>query len=257
MTKHRMYVDEVGNPDLESSDNPNHRFLSLTGVIIKLDHVKDVLHPEMEALKTKHFGSHPDDPVILHRKELVNAKPPFHSLKDDQKRNAFDHDLLKLLQEWEYTVITVCLDKKRHWETYTTWRYDPYHYCLAVLLERFNFWLNRQKTKGDVMAESRGGKEDLRLKDSFHRLWEKGTEYVEPSQFQESLTSSQLKVKPKSANVSGLQLADLIAHPSRSEILDEHGQLGRSLATFSKKVKDILNNKYDRRGEFIYGRKFI
>ena len=77
MTKYRMYVDEVGNPDLESSDNPNHRFLSLTGVIIKLDHVKDALYPEMEALKTKHFGSHPDDPVILHRKELVKPDPHF------------------------------------------------------------------------------------------------------------------------------------------------------------------------------------
>jgi hypothetical protein len=33
MTKHRIYIDEVGNPDLESSDDPNHRFLSLTGVI--------------------------------------------------------------------------------------------------------------------------------------------------------------------------------------------------------------------------------
>ena len=30
----------------------------------------------------------------------------------------------------------------------------------------------------------------------------------------EHLTSSQLKVKPKSANIAGLQFADLIAHPS-------------------------------------------
>jgi hypothetical protein len=29
--KYRIYIDEVGNPDLESSDNPNHRFLGLTG----------------------------------------------------------------------------------------------------------------------------------------------------------------------------------------------------------------------------------
>jgi len=107
------------------------------------------------------------------------------------------------------------------------------------------------------MAESRGGKEDMRLKGSFHRLWDKGTEYVEPSQFKESFTSSQLKVKPKSANVSGLQLADLIAHPSRSEILDEQGLLGRPLASFSNKVKKILEHKYDRRGETVFGRKFI
>ena len=27
--KYRIYIDETGNPDLDSSDNPNHRFLSL------------------------------------------------------------------------------------------------------------------------------------------------------------------------------------------------------------------------------------
>ena len=51
MSKYRMYVDEVGNPDLESSHNPNHRFLSLTGAIISLEYVKDILHPEIEVLK--------------------------------------------------------------------------------------------------------------------------------------------------------------------------------------------------------------
>ena len=89
MTKYRMYIDEVGNPDLGSSDNPNHRFLSLTGVIISLDYVKNNLHPEMESLKVKFFGSHPDEPIILHRKELVNAKYPFQVLNDTSLRVAF------------------------------------------------------------------------------------------------------------------------------------------------------------------------
>ena len=68
--------------------------------------------------------------------------------------------------------MTVCLDKKTHKDTYTTWRYDPYHYCLAVLLERFVFFLKRMTAKGDAMAESRGGKADMRLKESFSRLWQ-------------------------------------------------------------------------------------
>ncbi|MBU0678970.1 MAG: DUF3800 domain-containing protein [Verrucomicrobia bacterium] len=257
MSKYRMYVDEVGNPDLESSDNPNHRFLSLTGVIIELDYVKAKLRPQMEALKEKFFGSHPDDPVIFHRKELVNAKHPFENLKNHNTRTAFDSDLLSLLDHWEYTVISVCLDKKSHRDTYSTWRYDPYHYCLAILLERFNFWLNRKKSKGDVMAESRGGKEDRRLKDSFERLWQQGTEYIEPMQFQSSFTSRQLKVKPKTANVSGLQLADLVAHPSRAEILDEYGFLGRPLATFAQRIIAILRSKYDQRDGKIFGKKFV
>jgi hypothetical protein len=36
-----MYIDEVGNPDLNSSDNPLHRFLSLTGVIVELEYVRE------------------------------------------------------------------------------------------------------------------------------------------------------------------------------------------------------------------------
>lgn len=255
--KFRLYVDEVGNPDLESSDNPNHRFLSLTGIILDLAHVQDVVHPQMEALKTKYFRSHPDDPVIFHRKEMVNAKPPFESLGDPDIRDQFNEELLGYMRNWEYTVLTVCLDKKSHKETYTTWRYDPYHYCLAVLLERYSFFLNRLGTVGDVMAESRGGKEDRRLKGSFHRLREKGTEYRTPEEFQKVLTSWQLKVKSKSNNVSGLQLADLIAHPSRNEILLEQGFLERELAPFSKRIVEVLQGKYDRQGNRVFGKKFL
>ena len=43
--KFRMYIDEVGNPDLNSSDSPLHRFLSLTGVIVELEYVREVIFP--------------------------------------------------------------------------------------------------------------------------------------------------------------------------------------------------------------------
>ena len=55
---------------------------------------------------------------------------------------------------------------------------------------------------------------DRRLKDSFTRVIEKGSDYIQPEVFAAHLTSRQLKVKPKSNNIAGLQLADLIAHPS-------------------------------------------
>ena len=56
MQKYRMYVDEVGNSDLGSSDNPNHRFISLTGVVweeILLDIDKGPLRTPMA--KTIHL----------------------------------------------------------------------------------------------------------------------------------------------------------------------------------------------------------
>jgi len=255
--KYRIYIDEVGNPDLESSDDPNHRFLSLTGIILELGYVKSDLHPQMEALKSTYFDYHPDEPIVFHRKEMVNALDPFRDLIRKEVRQKFDNDFLYLLQAWQYVVITVCLDKKKHKETYTTWRYDPYHYCLAILLERYVLFLERNNVCGDAMAESRGGKADLRLKNSFRQLWEQGTDYIEAKRFQAAFTSCQLKVKPKSNNIAGLQLADLIAHPSRNEILSEQGFLATKLGRFAKLVIEILKDKYDQDGERVFGKKFI
>jgi hypothetical protein len=252
-----MYIDEVGNSDLNSSSNPLHRFLSLTGVIVDLNYVRDTLFPEMESLKAKYFNYHPDEPLIFHRKELVNAKHPFEALRDSRIKESFDLDLLDRLQVWQYIAMTVCLDKKSHKETYHVWRYDPYHYCLAILLERFYFFLSSKQMQGDVMAESRGGKEDKRLKASFLKLWEEGTQYVAPDKFQEVLTSKQLKVKPKANNISGLQLADLIAHPSRNEILNENNLLERPLAPFATRIISVLQGKYYQQAGRIFGKKFL
>ena len=107
------------------------------------------------------------------------------------------------------------------------------------------------------MAESRGGKEDKRLKGSFLKLWKEGTQYVAPEKFQEVLTSKQLKVKPKANNISGLQLADMIAHPSRNEILHESNLLERPIAPFAEKIISILQEKYYQKEGKIYGKKFL
>jgi hypothetical protein len=119
------------------------------------------------------------------------------------------------------------------------------------------FFLERIKGCGDVMSESRGGKENRRLMDSFSRLWQNGTEYLAPEKFQKVLTSKQLKVKLKLNNISGLQLADLIAHPSRNEILREHGLLESDIAPFARLVIDVLQCKYDQSKDCIYGKKLL
>jgi len=164
-----MYLDEVGNPDLKSSDNPNHRFLSLTGANIELGHVESVIHPQLEALKRKYFHSHPDDPVILHRRDIVNKRGRFNPLKNPATQASFDAELLGLLHEWQFTVVSVCLDKKKHRDQYRVWRYDPYHYCLAVRVERFVFFLvrdpNRCTTPREVFSTRRANS----------RFWEKST----------------------------------------------------------------------------------
>jgi len=104
--------------------------------------------------------------------------------------------------------------------------------------------LEQNEANGDVIAESRGGNEDRKLKDSFSGLWKNGTDYVSPELFHQVFTSKQLKVKPKANNISGLQLADIIAHPSRMEILKENSKRSDELAPFAKKIAAILKVKY-------------
>jgi len=258
--KYRMYVDEVGNPDLCSSGDARHRYLSLTGVVIELGHVRDVVFPALEDLKRRYFASHPDEPVILHRKELVNAKGPFGGLSDPAVRASFDAELLQLLTDLEYVVLTVVIDKYAHRQQYRVWHYDPYHYCLAILVERYVMWLQEAKCTGDVMAESRGGKEDIRLKRSFEGVFEAGTDHVGASTMRQWLTSSQLKVKPKANNIAGLQLADLVAHPSFKAV-----QARRNKASlpdnFGGHIARILEQSKYRRSSSGridgYGRKWL
>lgn len=256
MAKYRLYIDEVGDTGLKLVNDPEHRFLSLTGVIAESDYVRRRIHPELEDIKARYFDSHPDEPMVLHRKELVNGRRPFQALKDADTRAAFDDELLGLIGGWEYRVITVCLDKRAFAADGYAAGDDPYHYCLAAMVETFGDWLRQRNAVGDVMAEARRGKEDVRLKEYYRTLWERSAGVAAAAQLQSALTSREIKVKPKEANVSGLQLADLNAHPSRNEILSERGLLGRPLAPYGARIVAALAGKYHRTAGQLTGKRF-
>ena len=242
--KYRLYIDEVGNSDMNSSTDPNHRYLSLTGVVIDLDHVKQVVYTELEALKARFFSSHPDEPISLHRRELVRRLFPFQALNDPETRQRFDEALLALLIKWEYRVISVVIDKQEHQARYTVWKYHPYHYCMHVLLERYVMFLEGEQLFVDVMVEARGGKEDTKLKESFTRVWEHGTDHIKSKRFQSRFTSREIKLKQKTNNIAGLQIADLIAHPSFRAMRQQRSGETPSLDFGTQIVQILKNGKY-------------
>ncbi len=244
--KYRIYIDEVGNNDLGSSVNPNHRYLCLTGVVFELDYVKNVLTPDIERLKNKYFESHPDEPVILHRKEMVNRKASFKSLNKVEVESAFNEEFLALLEKWKFKTITVLIDKLEHQTKYSTWRYDPYHYCMAIILERFHLRLKEVGAVGDMMFESRGGKEDMRLKQSYKNIYEHGPDWVKATDIHDTLTTCELKIKPKSANIAGLQVADLVAYPMYRYALKFYKIKDDGRDTFNERMLEILKIKIQK-----------
>lgn len=261
MSLYRIYIDETGNHDMTHVDDPNQRFLALTGVIIESTYNTSVFQPELNAIKRQFFKHDPDVPVILHRKEIINRRPPFEALRNEEVEKNFNCTILDSLERWEYRIITVVIDKKNHRDQYSVWRYHPYHYCLAVMLERFVLFLHYGKHSGDEMVESRGGSEDEKLKDSYQRLFHSGTDNVPVERWQERLTSEELKVRSKTADISGLQLADIIAHPSRREILLDHRLITDQRDIFGDKICRIMRaGKYlrSRTGQIEgYGKKLL
>jgi hypothetical protein len=73
------------------------------------------------------------------------------------------------------------------------------------------------------MAEVRGGKPDRRLEKSFARLYENGSSHVRRDVMQRHLSTKKLKLRRKEANVTGLQMADMIAHPSAMYVRSIYG----------------------------------
>jgi hypothetical protein len=109
--------------------------------------------------------------------------------------------------------------------------------------ERFRLFLDIKCSKGDIMVESRGSKEDMRLKDSFRKIMENGTHNLSSDDLKSHFSSLELKVKPKSANISGLQIADLIAHPSRRWFFKNIIGRDDGKSTFEDEIINILEKE--------------
>jgi hypothetical protein len=80
MGLYRIYIDEVGNHDLVHAEDPNQRFLSLTSVVLESQYALHTLRPEPEQRKREFFQVDADEPVIFHRKNMVNKRGSFSQM---------------------------------------------------------------------------------------------------------------------------------------------------------------------------------
>ncbi|KQI66863.1 hypothetical protein AN189_18600 [Loktanella sp. 3ANDIMAR09] len=243
---YRMYLDEHGVDRMTRLDLEKFRYLSLTGVVMKVEHARDYLVPAFNRIKAEVFDEDPDTPICFHRSDIRQSKGPFECLKSPEVRAHFDEQILRVFNEAEYTVITVLVDKqelalKNHWE-----RTHPYHVLMEVIVEKYAQLLKRKFSIGDIMPEARSKPQDQALQDEFLHFKNEGTRFAPRALVQERIPSSNLKFRTKKDNVAGLQLCDLLAHPSHYTIRSNMGHQVQE-APFASKVSAILGNqKYDR-----------
>lgn len=242
----RLYIDETGDHVFNQLEKIHHRFLCLLGCWIKTKHYEK-FHSQLEKFKQRFVPHHPDDPVILHREDIVNRRGSFGKLCNASFKHEFNEILLSLINQTEFQMIAVVIDKKKLRENYGEASSHPYHLGIEFMLQRYCGYLNSINRIGDVMVESRGKKEDGLLKDAYKSVYENGGWHYKKDFFQNSLSSKDLKVKPKAANISGLQLADLLANPIKKFILTEKKLMEAQSSTFSLKLIEILQTKWNRK----------
>ncbi len=126
-------------------------------------------HQKLEALKVTHFNSNPDDPVVLHRSDIINQRGPFKILQNKDRKKKFNKNLLTLIGETRFFITAVVIGKKKQYETYSN-PWHPYHLVLGFMLQRYCGFLNYFNCVGDVMSESRGKKEDKLLASAYGHI---------------------------------------------------------------------------------------
>lgn len=248
-TRYRMYVDESGDHVMDPSkwSSPDARYLGLTGVVIASDNYRTRTHPEFEALKQEFFPHDPDEPLVLVRNQIVGKRNLFQVLRDPEVAAHWEDRVIQFFQAHVSQIITVVLDKEEHLRSPRIPAPRPYSYCMTALTERYGQWLNEVDGTGDVMIESRGRGEDRGLKNDFHDFM---TAQENPRGSLQSVTSTQLKLSLKTDNITGLQLADLLAFPSKKGTLLDHELVSDSLAhsATGRIIKAVRPQSNDRNG---------
>jgi hypothetical protein len=167
---------------------------------------------------------------------------------------------MRLIKSSEYAVITALIDKQwmlrqQHWQ-----KTHPYHYLMEILVEKYVRYLEREGSVGDIMPESRGKKDGL-LQQAYDETRANGTPWVTKAAIAKALPGARLKCRHKRDNIAGLQLCDLLAHPSHINIR-RRMKHAVTPGVFALEVATILEEeKYDRSpatGKVVgYGIKYL
>ena len=199
-----VYVDESGDHSLASIDAEYPVFVLALCVFHKR-HYSEKIIPAVEKLKFNYFGH---DSVVLHENEISKQKGQFAFLSHRPLRTEFMERLSSIMEASNFVLITGVVDKARLPRN-TGVLSNPYHIALGLCLEALrNFLAEKQQDhlQTHVVVECRGKKEDSELELEFRRICDGENAVKKHLPFNVIFAD-------KKTNLTGLQLADLVARP--------------------------------------------
>jgi len=203
-----VYLDESGDHSLELVDKDFPLF-ALAMFICEETVYNQKISPAINQFKMDFFGH---EAVIIHSRDIRKAQRDFGILTNPSKREEFYKELNLIMAKSDYQLIVSVIKKQEHKEKYGIFAENPYDLAMTFCMERLLPLLEeKQQSKVQLIAESRGKREDDELMLSFLRIANQGTLYISADRFKK--INFKLIFVPKMMNVVGTQLADLAAYP--------------------------------------------
>lgn len=236
-----VYVDESGDHSLRNID-PMYPVFVLAFCIFHKQHYAQSVTTALTKFKFRHFGH---DMLVLHEHDIRKERNGFNFFNREAKL-AFMTELGDLIEEHNFVIVSVAIDKQRLAEKYHRPN-NPYHIALEFCLERLYYFLcekEQHMLNTHIVVEKRGVKEDKDLKVEFSRLRESNKKCL----------PFELIFADKKANSSGLQLADLIARPIGLHIIRPE-QHNKAFSILQKKFYSQYGREGAGKGYKGYGLK--
>jgi len=202
-----LFLDESGDHSLTKID-PQYPMFVLAGVIMDQEYHDRAATQLMNETKHELFGR---TDIIFHSAAISRNREGFERVKDPGFRLTFYERLNALMMQLEYEVVAAAIRKDEHVRQYGLAALDPYLLSLECLVERFVFALQKADTQGIIVAECRNSILDNELELAFLNLKIQGTRYIQATEIKKRIQS--LLAKRKEENITGLQIADLVASP--------------------------------------------
>lgn len=214
MSRYYLFLDESGDHNLKAID-PQHPVFVLAGGIFEVDYYQNTVVPSINNIKEKFFGN---SKIILHSRDIRKQEhQPFLVLRNKEKRERFYKEWNRLIAGLDFTVLAAIIDKHKLLKQYGRSAENPYHLSLSFLMERFSMFLRERGSLGKIIIESRTKADNDRLFLAYSKIMLEGSSFIQANEFQTRI--EKLEFVPKKKNITGTQIADLLAYPIATSIL--------------------------------------
>lgn len=196
-----IFADESGDHGMTSINPENPIFVLAFCIFKKADYISIV--KQLVAQFKFDFWGH--DLTILHNHAIRKSTGEFSFLFNEERRRIFLHALNEMIRSIPFWIAATVIDKRLL--SGNSNANNPYDIALESCLDQaYGFLKDRAQMPylTHLLVESRGSPEDRDLEATFRTISSRAI----PSHY-----PLEIRFVNKQVNSSGLQIADLVAHP--------------------------------------------